>query len=191
MVQKKKRRLRREINCRIASLAPGRASELSRIITANILALDVFSSASGVLAYCPLPDEVDVTPLLLAVLDGGGKLYLPRITSTADGTMVPVRVSDLAHLRKRSMAILEPVGGAPLDDLSLIDLVIVPGRAFDRNGHRVGRGGGYYDRLFSAMPPSVARVGAAFECQVVDEVPRREWDARVDVVVTENGPFAP
>jgi len=67
--------------------------------------------------------------------------------------------------------------------------VIVPGVAFDRNGGRIGHGKGYYDKLLQSVRDDSLRVGLAFECQIVDIIPKQSHDASMDYVVTENGSY--
>ena len=153
----------------------------------RVLSLDCFRSAKTVLAFHPLPDETDITKILEAVIAHGKQLYLPRVDKKIPGLMAAVRVTNLKCLIRSTLSIFEPPKGDILDDLSKLDLVIVPGRAFDAKGHRVGRGGGYYDRLFEKLASHTKRVGVAFSCQIVDEVPYEEWDAGVDMIVSENG----
>jgi len=71
-------------------------------------------------------------------------------------------------------------------DVSEIDLVIVPGVAFDERGNRLGYGGGYYDRFFTELRDGVPLVAVAFEVQVLPEVPVAPWDRRVDLIITES-----
>lgn len=66
-----------------------------------------------------------------------------------------------------------------------VDVILVPGLAFDAAGRRIGRGGGFYDRFLLRLPPATLSVGVAFEAQRIDEVPADPHDRRVDVVVTE------
>jgi len=66
-----------------------------------------------------------------------------------------------------------------------LDLVIVPGVAFDRKGHRLGFGAGYYDRFLPKLRPGVKKIAVAFEVQLVDSVPAEEHDIRMDAILTE------
>jgi 5-formyltetrahydrofolate cyclo-ligase len=186
-VRQRKRDIRREIRKRIEAMSDAERASRSRAIVDRLMALDAFRSACCVFAYYPLPDEVDIVPLLRSVLAAGKHLYLPRIARLAAGEMAAVEVTSLKDLDKGRFDILEPRGGQPLRRLSSIDLVIVPGRAFDAKGRRVGRGGGYYDRFFEKLDPRAKRIGVAFQCQIVDEAPAEAWDALVDMVVTEEG----
>ena len=77
-----------------------------------------------------------------------------------------------------------PRDGVPLPT-NLIDLVVVPGLAFDAHGHRLGRGGGYYDRFLSRLRRSATSIGLAFEVQMIDQIPINHDDVSVKIVVTD------
>ena len=186
-MKQEKRLLRQKINARIAAASPEDRAAWSRSIVDRVLGLDCFRSAKTILGFHPLPDETDITLLLEAVIAQGKQLYLPRVDRKTRGAMAVVRVTDLKRLAASPLNIFEPEKGDVLTDLSKLDLVIVPGRAFDAKGRRVGRGGGYYDRLFQKLAPRTKRVAVAFSCQIIDKVPREEWDAGVDVLVSEDG----
>lgn len=123
--------------------------------------------------------EVDTAPLIDRWLDEGKRVALPRI----DGSeVVPVAYVRGGPTSATSFGAMEPVDGRLLDPAEL-DLVIVPGVAFDRSGNRVGYGAGYYDRfLLRIRGPAIA---IAFAIQVVPEVPAGRTDRPVDAIVTE------
>jgi 5-formyltetrahydrofolate cyclo-ligase len=81
---------------------------------------------------------------------------------------------------------LEPPPGALAVNPGEVDLVVVPAVAFDAQGHRLGRGGGYYDATLAVLPPRCFRAGLAFDLQIVPSLPLEPHDARVDAVVTES-----
>lgn len=70
---------------------------------------------------------------------------------------------------------------------STIDLVLVPGAAFDRRGYRIGYGGGYYDKFFTTLRENTIKIGLAFQLQIIDKVPNDHYDLPVDYIITENG----
>ena len=83
------------------------------------------------------------------------------------------------------LGISEPRPHCPAVELSTIDWVLVPGVAFDLSGHRIGYGGGYYDRLLPSLREGAPRIAGAFELQMVERVPAAAHDLEVDAIVTE------
>lgn len=141
--------------------------------------LDAVLPADGlVLAYEALADEVDLGALLDR-LAAAGRLVLPRVTTTG---LDLVRVTDRDALVPGPLGLREPTG--PAIDAAHVAAVLVPGRAFDRAGARLGRGQGHYDRLLPNAPQAV-RVGVTWEALLVPAVPTDAHDVPVDVVVTE------
>lgn len=202
-IRKAKRRLRREIARRVRAMsADERLAESARVC--EILAESAeYASARSILMYHALEDEVDLGTLIEEAIHSGREVLLPVVTEGRPDMKV-VSVGDPARdLREGAFGIMEPRRGMPLEDLSAIDLVLVPGRAFDRSGGRLGRGGGFYDRFLRRLRPRESggpaestslpgrrgppKIGVALSCQVVDSVPRTRMDVLVDGVVTTGG----
>ena len=129
-----------------------------------------------IMAYWPLPDEVDIRPLLAHLVAEGRTVLLPKVLD--DERMELRRYSSEADLAEGAFHIMEPVG-EPYTDYDKIDVVLVPGMAFDAAGHRLGRGRGYYDRFLSAHS-HLYKIGVCFPFQRVAEVPTEEHDICVD-----------
>ncbi|MDR3232870.1 MAG: 5-formyltetrahydrofolate cyclo-ligase [Planctomycetaceae bacterium] len=116
-------------------------------------------------------------------------LAVPMIQN---GEIVPVRIESGDELEAGTFGILEPKPPVYRDRsrqiaLDDIDVVLVPGLAFDRSGSRLGRGKGYYDRFLKKLKPSALKIGLAFECQIFDEIPADGSDVPLDLVITERG----
>ena len=142
-----------------------------------------WENSRSVLLYHPLKSEPDVTPLL------GAKdrdWCLPRVT--ADGLEI-LRYSGDGCLRRSEFGMLEPdPDRCAALDVAEVDLAIIPGVAFDPgSGARLGRGGGYYDRLLAGAGFSAVTIGIAFGCQLQADLPAEPHDQAVAYVVTENG----
>lgn len=132
-----------------------------------------------IMAYWPLPDEVDIRPLLDRLVSEGRIVLLPCVIDKE--TMMICRYNSTADLTEGAFHIMEPTGASyPTEDP--IDAAIIPGVAFDAAGHRLGRGRGYYDR-FLAAHPHIYKIGVCFSFQHVSEVPTLEHDISMDVVV--------
>jgi 5-formyltetrahydrofolate cyclo-ligase len=132
-----------------------------------------------VMAFWPLPDEVDIRPLIDRLVDEGKTVLLPKVTG--DETMELRRYTSQADLSEGAFHIMEPVG-EPFVDYGQIDVALVPGVAFDAAGHRLGRGRGYYDRFLSEWP-AIYKIGVCFPFQRVAEVPVEAHDVVLDQII--------
>lgn len=146
----------------------------------------VMASISGgiVLLYAALPAEANVWGIVET--RPGFRYALPRITTLEPRLECRAFSDRRADLIPGAFGIDEPdPGRCPLIPFAELDLVIVPGLAFTPAGERLGRGGGFYDRLLSHPDVCARRIGVCFDCQVVDSLPVESHDEGVDVVVTE------
>ncbi len=145
-----------------------------------------FASADRVALYEALPDEMPTAPLFDAVQRARKQTLFPRCTLLRELEFAIVQSRD--ELRLGRYGLLEPPAALAGATLTAADLVIVPGVAFDRQGARLGRGGGYYDRTFppgrEVMP---VLMGLAFAFQVLDSVPAGPGDRAVVALATERG----
>lgn len=172
-----KHRLRQQVRRALGGLAPvDRALASARVGDRLAAALP----GGLVMAYAALPDELDLTPWL-TVLAASGRLVLPRVS--AQGLTLHRIASPATQLAPGAHGIAEPTTPPDVQAGSL-DVVLVPGRAFDGQGGRLGRGGGYYDRFLAGCPRAL-RVGVAHQAQLVGRVPMEAHDAAMDVVVTD------
>ena len=173
--------LRRELRIRLKTLGDARA-EKSRAITAAIAAHPAFHQAETVALFAPLPSEPDIEPLWEK---SGHRFCYPRVTG-AEIEFVAVR--DLAELAPAAWNPLlrEPAAGQRLIAPAEVALILVPGLAFTRDGRRLGRGGGYYDRLLALHQPHAIALGICFDLQIVPDLPCEPHDQTVDAVLTES-----
>lgn len=136
-----------------------------------------FRSAQTVLLYHSLPDEVDTHPFIRK-WSGKKRILLPVV----QGEELELRIyKGEETLVTGAYGIGEPTGET-FTDYAAIDLVLVPGVAFDRKGNRLGRGKGYYDRLLPHLP-AARKIGICFPFQIVEEVPAESFDIRMDEIV--------
>lgn len=136
-----------------------------------------------VMAYWPLPDEADIRPLIDQLVAQGITIVLPKVTG--DETMELRRYVSRADLEEGAFHIMEPAGEA-FTDYDRIEMILVPGMAFDAAGHRLGRGKGYYDRFLNTHFPTTRPpylLGICFPFQRVAEVPSEAHDAVMDEVI--------
>ena len=206
----RKDELRQQMRQIKRQFTPQQLEELSLPIVARLrerlIGLELHIPDNGVgdviVAYYPLPDEVDVRPLLDELVSAGKTVLLPKVTG--DTTMELRRYTGRQNLREGAFGIMEPLeenhGDCPCDSsvakiMGPVPVILVPGVAFDAAGHRLGRGRGYYDRFLNTVGtvllcqdsltqknrPSV--FGVCFDFQKVPEVPTDEHDVPVDEVI--------
>ena len=159
----------------------------SRRITDRLMASAEYRRAACVLWYVGVRSEVATLQALSVALGEEKRLGIPYCVGNQ---LALFRLTDLDQLTPGAYQILEPRRELrTLREHQLIpedlDLVIVPGVAFDERGGRLGHGQGYYDRLLSAVPETTVRAAVAFECQMVRRVPLEAHDVAMDLVVTE------
>ena len=188
-IRRLKDSLRREVIALRESTSAGLRADWSAAARARIATLQCWSEARTVALFAAIRGEVDLVPLVPEALARGKRVVFPR-TDRAGRTLAFHAVASAGDLLPGTFDVPEP----PADPgsrvaLSGIDLLLVPGVAFDTRGCRLGFGGGFYDRLLGSAPgvgearPLAA--GVAFECQVLEEVPTEPTDRRVDALVTQ------
>lgn len=190
-ISAEKRALRDRVRAMRDAADPEQRREWSAHICRHLLRECEVVGAGHVLSYAGFGGEIDTLSFNRALLGRGLALILPRVDRAAGG-LVLHRVRDLeADLVPGVWGIREPdPRRCEVIAPAAIDWMLLPGLAFDRHGGRLGYGGGYYDRLLPQLPP-LRRVAAAFECQIVDAVPRGPHDVSMDLVITENGTAFP
>ncbi len=172
--------LREEIRCRLRALDSGEKQSASERICRTIESRPEWCAARLVCAFVPLLSEPQIQPLWER--ENGPAFCFPRIVGE---TVELIRIDDGAALVRAGWKLEGPeFSSCPRVRPAELDAILVPGLAFTRDGHRLGRGGGYYDRLLAQCPVSVARIGVGFECQILDALPTAAHDQRVHLVIT-------
>ena len=143
--------------------------------------LQEWRSAKTVLCYSALPDEPQLQTLIDEALANGKRVLLPVVVGD---DLVIRQYEDQQQMTEGAFHIMEPIGkDVPLEQYGDIDLAIVPGMAFDAEGHRLGRGKGYYDRLLPRLKKAV-RVGVCFPFQYIREIPHETHDVEMEKIIT-------
>lgn len=177
-----KQTLRREVAAVLRTLASAERE------TASVQARELLSSRSewraarSVLFYAPMAEELDVWPLVSEALGAGKRVGLPRFVPENRAYLAcEVRNLDL-DLRPGHFGIREPAAHCAAFSLKSLDLILVPGVAFDLQGRRLGRGKGYYDQLLAGVRG--VKCGVAFDRQIVGEVPVTPRDILMNCILT-------
>lgn len=180
--------------------------EASRRIAERVLARKEFLDASGVHCFISLPGEVDTEAIFEACWNLGKATYVPYL-NRKEGRLGWARRKPGDALEAGAFNVLEPTPkNRAAVSLEAIDLLLVPGVAFDRAGNRMGYGKGYYDDFIDRIAErsvvkmrqgknragkSPVMIGLAFSVQIVEAVPQDPWDKRMDVILTELSEIEP
>ena len=140
----------------------------------------------AVMLYLNMRSEVETTGLLEKLLDSGKQVCAP-VVDTKRVELIPRRIQHLkTGLVRHRYGMLEPSKACPLFPIEHLQLIVVPGIAFDRRGYRLGYGKGFYDRFLTKCPHAVA-IGLAYEVQLVEDTFPQAWDVPVQHIFTETG----
>ncbi|HMO63671.1 MAG TPA: 5-formyltetrahydrofolate cyclo-ligase [Verrucomicrobiota bacterium] len=176
---------RARIHARLAGLGAEERRAASAAICAALVASPVWRTARAVGLYFALPDEPDLGPLIGEALRAGRLVAVPRWNAAA-GAYGLARIQDMAaDCGRGRFGILEPRPELPAVAVRRLDLVLVPGVAFDRCGRRLGRGGGFYDRLLAGHRG--VRLGVCFAEQFVAELPALPHDVGMSFLAIPAG----
>jgi 5-formyltetrahydrofolate cyclo-ligase len=166
-----------------ASLSPAEIWEKSERICRNLI--DVLDSENPLMVYISKPREVHTRALIDHLLAQGKTIVVPIIEKDTK-TLRLSYLDDPAVLSQSTFNVSEPVGHELPAQASDVKAVIIPMLAFDKRGNRLGYGAGYYDR-FLTTHPHLTRIGIAFACQELAEIPADPTDAGMDMIVTDTG----
>jgi 5-formyltetrahydrofolate cyclo-ligase len=182
--RREKARVRDRVQRARDELPPAMRRAASLEIARRLAELPAVNAARVVFCFVPFRSEVDTLPFIEHALAGAKTVAAPRVTGPH--RMEAFRIDDPAgDLEPGTWGIPEPRPECRHVGPAEIDVVIVPGMAFDTTGARIGYGGGYYDSYFPRLRSGVPRVAVCFDLQVVDRVPRGRYDLCVDTIVTE------
>ena len=173
----RKEDIRSRVKAHKALLSDDERRSAARSVFGMLERTAAFIMADRILMYHSLPDELS-TLEFIDKWNGKKHFFLPRV----NGVNLDILPYDKSALKYGASHIEEPVGD-DVQDISGIELIVVPAVAYDRNGNRVGRGRGYYDRLLESS--KAMKIGVGYDFQLVDEVDAEPHDVPVDMVITQ------
>ncbi|MBP2634133.1 MAG: yqgN [Firmicutes bacterium] len=183
-----KQELRKNILAVRRGMSPEEVAAGSAKLADHLCAWPVYQSAKNIMLYLAMPDEPHMDKVISHALAAGKTLCVPHMRETR-GLMDAAIITNLDDLVVGQFNLLTPNPATlKLLDPSELDLIIVPGVAFDKEGRRLGMGAGYYDR-FLLKAAKTELIGAAWAAQILEKVPTDEHDRPVNYLVTEEGIF--
>jgi len=178
-----KKNLRKLILERRNLLSPQEIKEKSKIIREKLFEQSDFKNAKNIFTYISFVSEVRTKEIIEKCIELKKKVLVPVVDEKSNELII-TEFLGFEKLKKYSLGIMEPF---PVKDIGLdcIDLVLVPGVAFDQNLNRLGFGRGFYDKILSKFSPQIPTIALAFDLQIVESVPKEENDKRVQKILTE------
>ena len=169
------------------NLSPAEVKEKSKLIVQRVMGMIEWLQSNMLLVYADFRNEAATGELIIKSIEVGKQVAVPK-TAPAKCLLIPSLIRDYpGDLEPGQWGIPEPKPHLirPVKP-ELIDLVIVPGVAFDEAGNRIGYGGGYYDRFLAGLKKSTPSIALAYEMQICQEIIPEEFDVPVHYIVTEN-----
>ncbi len=169
-----------------SALSKTEVKQKTEKIHQNLMQHEAMKQAQTILVYLNFGDEIDTRSLIDTWLRDNRKVYVP-VMKPKTRILVPVRIDGgFRELPTNSYGIQEPsLKGAETALYEELDLVLVPGLAFDRRGNRLGYGGGYYDRLLPQLRSDAQTIAMAYAFQVIEQVPIEPFDCPIHTLITE------
>nr|WP_052221024.1 5-formyltetrahydrofolate cyclo-ligase [Clostridium homopropionicum] len=178
-----KKRIRELINRKRISLKPEAKKVFDEIIFKKIIESAEYKNSRTILVYVSYNGEVDTHKFIQHALKDNKIVCVPKIVSKKEG-MKAIEISDFEDLKIGSYGILEPTSFNKKIDEESINLVIVPGVAFDLKGGRIGYGGAFYDRFLKNISKDTFKVAIAYDFQILKNIPMEVHDEKIHRIIT-------
>ena len=143
---------------------------------------DSYKKARGIFIYIGFGSEINTKVIIEDALKKGKEVYVPKVKGKE---MLLIKIDSLENLVTSSYGILEPIGDNNNFDVDKLDLLVMPGVAFDNSGNRIGYGGGYYDRFLEKNKTNAEKIALAYEFQILNSINNEKHDVNVDKIITE------
>lgn len=189
-MSEQKKQIRKEFLDKRALLREEEIKEKSIKITEKLLDLKEFNQCSSVMCYIDFKNEPATRDFIRTCLNKNIRVSVPVIINTV-GRLKKIIASEILSidndLKQNSFGILEPLAEKIKEvEPCVIDLIIVPGLAFDVQKNRLGYGAGFYDRFLENTRADCTKIGVAFDFQIINSVPIEEYDKKMSSIITEN-----
>ncbi|HEX9025321.1 MAG TPA: 5-formyltetrahydrofolate cyclo-ligase [Clostridium sp.] len=183
-----KEKLRKEILTKRKNIDIVEKEKMDKKILDEFYENKYYREAKNIFIYISYDSEINTRGIINKALKDNKKIYVPR-TEFKTRFMDAVEITSLDNLIESKYGILEPSVEEPHIEPNELDLIVVPGVAFDRNGGRMGYGAGFYDRYFKRISKDgikkIAKLALAYDFQILEKVPMNEQDVPVNYIITE------
>lgn len=183
-----KRSVRRTMLTHRRSLTEAQFRLASILIQNALLETDEYKRAGVLALYAPIHNEVDTARVAADALASGKRIAFPVVVEHG---LIFREVKELSSLEKGSFGILEPCPTCMVFDPEEVDIFVLPGVAFDLQGHRIGYGKGYYDKTLHMLEGCGRFIGFCHDFQLIDTIVGEPHDVRVDMIITEKRVIRP
>ncbi len=180
MIPEEKSRLREELLLKLRNFSTEERAQQNQKIIEKLFTLPEFQNAERIGFFASEEFEVNTDELIKKSLETGKKVFLPKVRNNTELEFHEIK--NLDELELGEYSIRAPKAEAPKIEISKIDLLVVPALAFTKTGDRLGRGGGFFDRVLQKF--AGVSVGLAFDFQMLPELPIEEWDKKVSRVLS-------
>jgi 5-formyltetrahydrofolate cyclo-ligase len=187
LIKDQKKLVRTSILEKRNSLSPKEINEAEKQIINNLMKLDQFNQSQNVFCYLSFRSEVPTQNIIHYCQQFDKNVYIPICVKETKEMIISQYDSEV-KLITSNYGVQEPSKETiRIADRNILDLAIMPGAVFDSKGYRVGYGAGYYDKFFSHTPKQIYKIALAYSFQIIEEVPKDDYDIPVDCIVTEQG----
>jgi len=178
-----KRELRKSMKLRRSELSDCERQERDNIIYEKLISSEAYLKAKVIFIYISYGDEVNTHSIVKHALSIGKRICVPKVISKETG-MKSIEIKSLDELNAGAYGILEPHSEGIVVKPDEIDMIILPGLAFDKKGGRLGYGGGFYDRYLTQVKGNTVKAALAYNFQIIEKVPTEEFDVPIDYIIT-------
>ena len=158
--------------------------DMDNTIFSTLVSSDIFKRANTIFSFVSFGSEVDTRRFIEYALDKGKIICVPKVISIKAGMEIR-KIEKISQLKMGFYNILEPDDTCKLMDKLQLDLILMPGVAFDRFGGRIGYGGGFYDRFLPDCAKEVCKIALAYDIQIMNRIKTSIFDVNVDIIITE------
>lgn len=178
--------IRKEILALREALAPEEVYAKSQKVSDKLINTIMYEKSNNIFTYLNFRNEIRTDIIINHALSNNKNIFIPLCNSSIK-ELVLCKMNSWNDLKPNKMGILEPVNETiQIANRKLIDIAIVPGAVFDRQGNRIGYGAGYYDKFFFSLKNDILKIGVCYSFQVVESVTPSAHDVPMDYIITEN-----